>query len=94
MHSYGDDDELALAADGDVTLRQTDGATGLRPMDWVALVVLVAGGLNSGLIAAVNLDAFARLLPWPMAGRVAYGLVGLAALHCVVLLFRLAAEER
>lgn len=53
---------------------------------------MVAGGLNTGLIAAVNLDLFARVLPWAMAARTAYGLVGLAALHCVVLLFRLGAE--
>lgn len=64
-----------------------------RPLDWTALVTLVAGGLNCGLIAAVNLDVFARMLPWSLGGRVAYGLVGLAALHCVVLLFRLAADE-
>ncbi|AHC47268.1 hypothetical protein AX27061_2806 [Achromobacter xylosoxidans NBRC 15126 = ATCC 27061] len=93
MQTYGDDDDLAFATNGDNVAGSARDRHGLRPLDWTALVTLVAGGLNCGLIAAVNLDVFARMLPWPLAGRVAYGLVGLAALHCVVLLFRLAADE-
>lgn len=64
----------------------------LSTLDWTALIAVVAGGLNSGLIAAVDLDVFARLLPYPAAARSAYGVVGLAALYCVVLLFRLGQE--
>lgn len=67
---------------------------GLSVLDWSALMAVVAGGLNCGLIAAVNLDVAAKLLPNPTAARVVYGVVGLAALHCVVLLFRLAEEAR
>jgi len=67
---------------------------GLSVLDWSALMAVVAGGLNCGLIAAVNLDVAAKLLPNPTAARVVYGVVGLAALHCVVLLFRLADEAR
>lgn len=59
-------------------------------LDWLALIAVVAGGLNCGLIAAVNLDVFAKVLPYTVATRVVQGLIGLAALHCVVLLFRLA----
>lgn len=61
----------------------------LSTLDWAALIAIVAGGLNSGLIAAVDLDVFARILPSALAVRAVYGLIGLAALHCVVLLFRL-----
>lgn len=61
-------------------------------LDWVALIALVAGGLNCGLIAAVNLDVFAKILPHAAATRAAQGLIGLAALHCVVLLFRWGGE--
>lgn len=93
MQTYGDDDDLAFATNGDNVPGSARGRHGLRLLDWTALVTLVAGGLNCGLIAAVNLDVFARMLPWSLGGRVAYGLVGLAALHCVVLLFRLAADE-
>lgn len=65
---------------------------GLSVLDWIALIAVVAGGLNSGLIAAVNLDVVAKMLPHAAAARVVYGLIGLAALYCVVMLFRLADE--
>ncbi|MBB1593033.1 DUF378 domain-containing protein [Achromobacter sp. UMC46] len=57
-------------------------------LDWVALIAVVAAGLNCGLIAAVNLDVFAKILPHAAATRAVQGLIGLAALHCVVLLFK------
>jgi len=91
MYAY-DDDEVT-PAQGDTALREPTGRRTLGPLDWIALIALVAGGVNCGLIAAVNLDVFARVLPSATAARVAYGLVGLAALHCVVLLFRLGAEN-
>lgn len=69
----------------------TDGARrNLSTLDWIALIAVVAGGLNSGLIAAVNLDVIAKILPHATAARVVYALIGIAALYCVVLLFRLA----
>lgn len=92
MHTLSDNDEAHPAGQPEDAQPGTDVRRDLGSLDWVALVALVAGGLNTGLIAAVNLDLFARLLPWAVAARVAYGLVGLAALHCVVLLFRLGAE--
>ncbi|WP_447919875.1 DUF378 domain-containing protein [Achromobacter aegrifaciens] len=67
-------------------------ARGLSVLDWSALIAVVAGGLNSGLIAAVDLDVFARILPSAIATRSVYGLIGLAALYSVVLLFRLGQE--
>lgn len=63
---------------------------GLSVLDWTALIAVVAGGLNSGLIAAVNLDVVSKMLPHAAAARAVYGVIGLAALYCVVLLFRLA----
>ncbi len=61
----------------------------LSILDWSALIAVVAGGLNSGLIAAVGLDVFEKILPSAAAIRSVYGLIGLAALYSVVLLFRL-----
>ncbi|OAE54595.1 DUF378 domain-containing protein [Achromobacter mucicolens] len=65
---------------------------GLSVLDWMALMTVVAGGLNSGLIAAVNLDVVAKILPHAAAARTVYGVIGVAALYCVVMLFRLADE--
>lgn len=76
--------EAETAASGDPRGRE------LSRLDWLALMAVVAGGLNCGLIAAVNLDVFAKILPYTLATRAVQGLIGLAALHCVVLLFRLA----
>ncbi|WP_313699227.1 DUF378 domain-containing protein [Achromobacter sp.] len=76
---------LPLPEDGVDSTRRS-----LSVLDWTALIAVVAGGLNSGLIAAVNLDVIAKILPHAAAARVAYALIGLAALYCVVLLFRLA----
>lgn len=64
----------------------------LSVLDWVALIAVVAGGLNSGLIAAVNLDVIAKIFPHLAAARTIYGVIGIAALYCVVMLFRLADE--
>ncbi len=91
MYAYGEDNETPATSES--LPREHGGWRGLRPLDWIALIAVVAGGVNCGLIAAVNLDVFARVLPSAMATRAAYGLVGLAALHCVVLLFRLGAES-
>ncbi|MFJ3460354.1 DUF378 domain-containing protein [Achromobacter spanius] len=76
---------LAAPEDGLGSARRS-----LSALDWTALIAVVAGGLNSGLIAAVNLDVVAKILPHAAAARVVYGLIGIAALYCVVLLFRLA----
>lgn len=65
---------------------------GLSLLDWMALIAVVAGGLNSGLIAAVNLDVIAKIFPHAAAARTVYGAIGIAALYCVVMLFRLADE--
>ncbi len=78
-----DDDEPASVLDA--------GRRPLSVLDWTALIAVVAGGLNCGLIAAVDLDVFAKILPYA-ASRAIYGLIGLAALYCVVLLFRLGEE--
>lgn len=82
-------DEAELPSDPDRDLPRR----GFSVLDWTALIAVVAGGLNSGLIAAVNLDVVAKILPHAAAARVVYGLIGLAALYCVVLLFRLADDQ-
>lgn len=88
-------EELLPGSEPDDGLPAPEAARGearrcLSVLDWMALIAVVAGGLNSGLIAAVNLDVIAKILPHAAAARVVYGLIGIAALYCVVLLFRLA----
>lgn len=71
----------------DFSARSAPRARELSWLDWTALILVVAGGLNCGLMAAVNLDVFAKVFP-ATAVRGIQGLIGLAALHCVVMLFR------
>jgi uncharacterized membrane protein YuzA (DUF378 family) len=58
--------------------------------DRIALTLTIIGALNWGSIALFGLDLVAFLLGGQMAllSRLVYGLVGLAGLWCITLLFR------
>ena len=79
-------------------MAQSDTTTLLRPaqsarlntLDWLSLILMVIGGINWGLIGALDLNLVAALLgPGTMASRVVYMLVGLAGLYGVVVMARL-----
>ncbi len=59
-------------------------------MDRIALILLIIGGINWGLVGIFKFD----LVAWAFGGqtasvsRVVYTLVALAALWCISLLFR------
>ena len=59
-------------------------------MDTIALILSIIGSLNWGLVSLFKFD----LVAWIFGGqsaflsRVIYGLVGLAGLWCITLLFR------
>lgn len=63
---------------------------GVDQMDTVALILTIVGALNWGLIGLFKFD----LVAWIFGGqtallsRIIYGLVGLAGLWCITLLFR------
>lgn len=65
-------------------------------VDSIALILAIVGGLNWGSIGLFKFDLVAFLCggatTWP--ARVIYILVGLAALWCVTLLFRLPEDGR
>jgi uncharacterized protein len=53
----------------------------MNALDWLALVLLIIGGLNWGLVGAFNLDVVATLFGQGSAlSRIVYMLVGLAAI--------------
>ena len=65
--------------------------TGFRPnaIDWVALVLMIVGALNCGLVGAFNFDLVAALFgQMTMASRIVYILVGIAALYGLSFLAR------
>lgn len=58
--------------------------------DKVALALVIVGALNWGGIALFGFDTVAFLLGGQMSvlSRIVYGLVGLAGLWCISILFR------
>ena len=59
-------------------------------IDRIALVLIVIGGINWGLVGLLNFDAVAWLFGGSaaMLSRIVYTLVGLAAIWGITLLFR------
>ena len=53
----------------------------LNLLDWLALVLLIVGGINWGLVGAFDFDLVATLFgPGSMISRIVYIVVALAAL--------------
>jgi hypothetical protein len=58
----------------------------LNALDVIALILVIVGGLNWGLVGLFNFDLVATLFGDMSAiSRVVYGLVGLAALYTIYL---------
>jgi uncharacterized membrane protein YuzA (DUF378 family) len=53
-------------------------------LDWIALLLVIVGGLNWGLVGLFNLDLVAALFGAGSAlARIVYILVGLAAVYMI-----------
>lgn len=61
----------------------------LNALDWIAMVLLIVGGLNWGLVGLFDIDVVARILGlMSTASRSVYILAGLAALYSIYLCVR------
>jgi len=66
-----------------------------NPVDWIALILAIVGGLNWGLVGAFNLDLVAMLFgAGSILSRVVYILVGLAAIYLIMFAARLGSMAR
>jgi len=55
-----------------------------KPYEWVAVVLLVIGGLNWGLVGLFNFDLVEAILgSVPVLQKIVYILVGLAAVYMI-----------
>ncbi len=66
--------------------RTTDGMSKahINALDWVAMILLIVGGLNWGLIGLFEFDLVAALFGLQSgASRIVYALVGLSALYSI-----------
>lgn len=53
-------------------------------LDWVALVLVIIGGLNWGLVGLLDVDLVHLILgSIPILARIVYGLVGLSAAYLI-----------
>mgnify|MGYP001607947409 FL=1 len=60
----------------------------MKTIDWVAMILVIVGGLNWGLVGALNYNLVESLLgSWPLVVKAVYVLVGLGALYSVYHLF-------
>ena len=58
----------------------------MNAVDWIAMVLLIIGGLNWGLVALFEFDLVAAMFgDMSVLARVVYALVGLAALYSIYL---------
>lgn len=56
----------------------------MKALNWIALVLVIVGGLNWGLVGLFNYDLVASLLgEMSSLARVVYVLVGLSAVYMI-----------
>jgi len=54
-------------------------------LDWIALILVIIGGLNWGLVGALQFNLVEALFGVATVARVIYSLVGIAALYTIYL---------
>lgn len=56
----------------------------MNALDWIALILMIVGGLNWGLVGLLNFDLVATIFGnMSTISRVVYSLVGLSALYMI-----------
>jgi uncharacterized membrane protein YuzA (DUF378 family) len=58
----------------------------LNSFDWIAIILLIVGGLNWGLVGMFNFDLVATLFgEMSTLSRIVYSVVGLSAVYFLVI---------
>lgn len=59
----------------------------LFAFDWIALILLIIGGINWGLISLFSIDLVSSIFGvMTLLTRIVYGLVGLSAVYSIYIL--------
>ena len=81
---------MATTQDCNASSNNTTRFTVFNAVDWVALILVIVGGINWGLIGAFQFDLVAAIFGvMSSVIRIAYVLVGIVAVYCITLLARL-----
>ncbi len=66
----------------------------MSALDWIAVILVIVGGLNWGLVGLFNFDLVATIFGDMSAiSRVVYVLVGLAALYMIFMKATMGSEK-
>jgi len=66
----------------------------MNALDWIAVILVIVGGLNWGLVGFFNFDLVAAIFgDMSLLSRIVYGLVGLAALYMIYIEAAMAGEK-
>ena len=57
-------------------------------LDWIALILLIVGGLNWGLVGLLDFNLVTTLFGAGIVTKIVYDVVGLAALYTIYYLFK------
>jgi uncharacterized membrane protein YuzA (DUF378 family) len=72
-----------------------EGHSVMSAVDYIAMLLLIVGGLNWGMVGLFGVDVVATLFGTDTAiSRVVYTLVGLAALYSIYLSAKMASSKR
>ncbi|HEX2197687.1 MAG TPA: DUF378 domain-containing protein [Burkholderiales bacterium] len=65
--------------------RNVSRARSFSPVDWIAMILLIVGGINWGLVGLMQFDLVAAIFGGQDStlSRIVYVLVGLAALYSI-----------
>ena len=62
-------------------------------IDWLAMVLMIIGGINWGLVGLMNIDLVAAIFgDMTAASRAVYALVGLSALYSIYTMSKMAGD--
>ena len=63
----------------------------LSTLDWIAIILVIVGGLNWGLVGILNFDLVAAILgDMSVLSRIVYTVVGLCSVYVAVISGKLA----
>ena len=72
-----------------------EGHSTMSAVDYIAMVLLIIGGLNWGMVGLFNIDVVASIFgPESAVSRVIYTLVGIAALYSIYLSAKMGSSKR